>query len=439
MNDETKARQKESYLLQKEQEQLTQKNSDQKDEIKELKGKISNLKARTALTEAAAEKEDRPLKETLRLTKSYLKSKKTELQEYTSNRVSQIIDGSRERLECLIDGEKIEANNLRIGISSLGEQIEALEPTVSELETQYLEEQSKSSERLFEETRGVFSTLELVSERANGHDEAKTQYDSNMKKTLRHLRKLKPYKALKFSLTLEEESILKKDDYRENVSDIIEAYIPTRDWSQFDEEVNDLTSKLKEVHNHLEWIESRKKIENKIQKIKRLLKTDGERIVLGERKMSKVEIEYLDNKIGMKSGIRYEGGATELDGKYNFTIFECDDSGEHIGDPIVLVNEKSNPFRHTFRHLEELEKLHMEELEIVEYSPLPDERWNELKSEEEQTQMEWLIDNEILYRIHQHLDEETYTQLRESYFDMKEKEYISLSDIENLGYGGNTQ
>ena len=51
----------------------------------------------------------------------------------------------------------------------------------------------------------------------------------------------------------------------------------------------------------------------------------------------------------------------------------------------------------------------------------------------------WFVDAELTDTIHQRLDEETYTQLRESYLAIKENEYISLSHIEDLGYGGNTQ
>ena len=421
---------------------LTLLNSEQKDEIEELEGQISNLEARTALTRAAAEKAKASLEKnskSVRLQRveaaETLEHLKTKEQDYTNN-FDQITEDERKRLEKLIAVEITKYDTLRKESANLTEENDALELIVPELESQLIEERSNSRAELFEENQGVFSTLELVYERANGHVEAETQYNSNMKKTLHLLKKVKPYTALKFSVT---ESISKDDDFSQNVSDIIEAYLPTHDWSQFDEECNDLKSELSDVRDHLNWCAELDKLHAEGKEINRLLTIDGQRILTRERKMSKTEIDYLDNKIGLKRDVFYQGHGIESDGKYNFHIYECNSEGIRVRAPILVVNEISNPFRHTFRHIKKLETLHMKLFEHGEASPLTEERWNEIKSEEEKNPLAWLFNNEMLYRVHENLDEETYTQLRESYLAMKENESISLSDIENLGYGGNTQ
>tara|TARA_Y100000034_G_scaffold96328_1_gene117246 strand:- start:5550 stop:6695 length:1146 start_codon:yes stop_codon:yes gene_type:complete len=296
-------------------------------------------------------------------------------------KLNEEVRGSLRPLQGKYSALSKEYNETLEALENLTEDNSELKSNNTSLEAQLIEEQAKRTDDLTETHPELMSLLEFLYEKNKEYVDVKTQYESNLEEVAEKFKTTKPHKTMRYCEIRREsdgEIMKKKDDFSFKYKNILEHAISNFDWTEFDENNNRIRSDFDEAIEYMDWA---KKMDNFNQKHSATLQ--------------KI-IARASNKVG---------NTLQFNSEYKM--------------------KRAN---------KALLKTDAEKDKLIQDRPITNERFDEIfqingsRVEAE----EWIHLMEPSLQIHDKLDEKTYTQLRESYMHMKEKENISVFSLENI-------
>jgi len=274
-----------------------------------------------------------------------------------------------------------EYNETLEALENLTEENHELKLNYSTLESQLIEERVKNTDDLTETHPELMPLLELLHEKNKEYVDAKTQYESNLEEVVGKFKRTKPHKTMRYFKIIREsdgEIMTNKDDFSFKYKNIIEGLIDEVEWSKFDEYVDRVRSDFDEAIAYMAWSE---KMNNLIQasniKVSKIIRT----------------------------------------------------ATKQVGNSLYFKSSRKEK-----RANKELCKLEAERDKLIQDRPITPERFGEIFQMEGSSMdpVEWIHLREPQLQIHDKFTEQTYTQLRESYMHMKEKENLSVFDIGSI-------
>jgi signal peptidase I len=363
-------------------ESLHRTNSTQRTLISELREEIEGWsikyeqseERRDSLQEALGEEKSKSVEDI-----EHAKQVKAEVEERNEKLDEEVIDLLRP-LQGKYSDSETELKETKEALESKTEEFSELESNYTTLESQLIEERAKNTDDLTETHPELMPLLEFLHEKNKEYVDAKTQYESNLEEVVGKFKRTKPHKTMRYFKIIREsdgEIMTNKDDFSFTYKNIIEGLIDEVEWSKFDEYVDRVRSDFDEAIEYMDWA---KKISNFNQK--------------QHQQFQKI--------------VR---------------------SMEQVGNSLYFKS-----LRKKKRASKELCKTDAEKDKLIQDCPITNERFNQIFQIEgiSMEPVEWIHLREPQLQIHDKLDEKTYTQLRESYMHIKEKENISVFALENI-------